>query len=667
MNREQEKRNLLKKLREKDLRRDLTVEFVRDTFDDENLTVEIAISSDAQVERWGYIEILDHKPAAIRQDRLKMGIPILLGHDRSMQVGILEPATVKVGKDGKIRGTARFSKNNPRAVQEYNDAKDGIRIFISVGYMIHELVLEKADKDGPNIYRVTDWEPMEASFVSIPADPSVGVGRTGGQDTGIVKPEQKENKMDKDPQEREEHKPDESRGTPPQPPVNLDEIRQAARDEEQERIKAITTIATKVGMTDLGRQFVDNGKSMDEFRAAVLEQMGAKKVEDPDPKIGMTKQEIGRYSILKAVRAMAFGQNEPKYREEAGFEREVSAAVGERLRKSPQGFFIPHDVTEGRRLDIQSPDLVRALVDRLTARDLVVGTTTAGGYTVATDLLGGSFIELLRNLMLIRQMGATILGGLVGDVAIPGQSGGATAYWVAESGAPAESQQTIKQVGLTPKTVGALTDISRKLILQSAIDVESFVATDLALVTALAIDLAAINGSGASNQPTGILNTTGIGDVAGGTNGLAPIWAHMVNLWREVAIDNAAVGSLGFLTNSKVVAKLMTTDKGTDTGKFIIENFPGPNGMTALAGARCGVSNQVPSNLDKGTSTGVCSAVVFGNFADLVIGQWGGVDLLTDPYTGGGAGTVRVRILQDVDIAVRHAESFVAMKDALTT
>jgi HK97 family phage major capsid protein len=324
---------------------------------------------------------------------------------------------------------------------------------------------------------------------------------------------------------------------------------------------------------------------------------------------------------------------------DAGLELEASRAVADKVGKKAQGIYLPMDVM---------------------ARDLTAGTNSAGGYTVGTDMMGGSFIDLLRNRMMVMQMGARLMTGLNGNVAIPRQSGGATAYWVAENGAITESGQTFDQVTMSPKTIGALTDISRRLLLQSSVDVEALVRDDLASTIALALDLAAINGSGSSNQPTGILNTSGIGDVAGGTNGLAPTFAHMVELETDVATANADIGALGYLTNAKVRGKLKQTEKASSTGQFVWDGN-GVNGYNAM------VSNQVPSTLDKGTSTGVCSAIIFGNWNDLIIGQWGaGIDVMVDPYTGGAAGTVRVRAMQDVDIAVRHAASFSAMQDALT-
>jgi HK97 family phage major capsid protein len=252
-------------------------------------------------------------------------------------------------------------------------------------------------------------------------------------------------------------------------------------------------------------------------------------------------------------------------------------------------------------------------------------------------------------------------------VAIPKQTGGATAYWIAEDGDPTESQQAVGQLALTPKTVGAFTDIRRRLLLQSSLDAEALVRRDLANVIALAIDLAGINGSGASNQPTGILNTNGIGAVVcGDPDGAAPTWADIVALETEVAVDNADIGSLAYLTNAKMRGKLKATDMGTDTGKMV---WPAdvPVERQIVNGYRAAVSNQVPSNIEKGASGTTLSAMIFGNWADLVIAMWGTLELTVDPYTHSTSGAVRVVALQDIDIGVRHAESFAAIEDAVTT
>ena len=230
-----------------------------------------------------------------------------------------------------------------------------------------------------------------------------------------------------------------------------------------------------------------------------------------------------------------------------------------------------------------------------------------------------------------------------------------------ESGAPTESKQAFDQVTMSPLTVGAYTDISRKLLLQSSIDIEAFVQNDLATVIALELQRVGIKGGG-SKEPTGILATSSIGSVVGGTNGAAPDWADIIDLETAVSVANADVGTLAYLTNAKVRGKLKQTEKFSTSNGMPVWG----EGASPLNGYRAGVTNAVPSNLTKGTATSKCSAILFGNFADLIMGMWGGLDITVDPYSNSTSGTVRVVALQDVDLAVRHAESFAAMQDALT-
>jgi len=595
----------------------------RAAINDSARTVELAFASESPYERWWGVEVLDLAPTSVRLGRLKSGGPLLMDHDSRDHIGVIE--SVQIGADRVGRAVVRFGKS-ARAEEVFQDVKDGIRQNVSVGYQIHRATLIETDKDtNTDTYRVTDWEPFEVSLVSVPADASVGIGRAadmaGDRIEVIETPDTKENTM---------------------PEITVEESRAAGATEAHKRAADMLAIGKQYKCVELAADMIAAGKSADDLKSAIIERMANKPLDTAD--IGLTSKEAQRFSFLRAINALA-NPTDRKAQEVAGFERECSEAVGQKLGRSAQGFFVPNDVQK---------------------RDLTVGTTTAGGHTVATDLLAANFIDMLRNRMMVMKMGAQMLSGLTGQIAIPRQTGGATAYWVAESGAPTESAQAFDQVTMTPRTVGAFNDISRKLLLQSSIDIEAFVRNDLAKVLGLAIDLAAIHGSGASNQPTGIVSTAGIGSVVGGTNGLAPTWAHIVELWSDVATANADFGSTGFLTNSKVVGKLMTTEKASSTAQFVCPGFPDAGGMTTFGGAKAGVSNQVSSALTKGSSSGVCSAILFGNFADLIIGSWGTLDLIVDPYTASTSGTVRVVALQDVDIAVRHAESFSAMLDALT-
>lgn len=385
----------------------------------------------------------------------------------------------------------------------------------------------------------------------------------------------------------------------------------------------------------------------------------AGRAQRPEPGIGMSPRETREYSLVRAINAAI--RNDWRGAE---LELEASEATAQRLGRRAQGFFVPYDYLAGgaaeRSVQVRTERGFQFVPER---RDMSVGTDGAGGHTVATNLLASSFIDLLRNAMMVQRAGARMLTGLVGDVAIPRQTGGATAYWVAENNAPTESAMTsaFDQVTMAPKTVGAWADITRKLLMQSSLDIEALVRNDLATVLALEIDRAALHGSGSSNQPTGIAATSGIGSVAGGTNGAAPTYANLIALETEVAQDNADIGRVSYMTNTKVRGKLKSTVIGTD------QRMVWGEGGTPINGYPAWITNQVASNLTKGSASGVCSAIFFGNWGDLLIGMWGGLDILVDPYTASTTGTVRVIALQDVDVAVRHAESFAAMLDALTS
>lgn len=598
-------------------------------------TLELSFSSEELIymPEYDMYEILDHSTNSIDLSRLRNNAPLLWMHDANNQIGAIKNAYVSEDKRGKA--LVRFSRRS-EAENIYQDVLDGIINNVSVGYKVNKMQYERDNEDGIPIYRAVSWTPLEISIVSLAKDDSVGIGRN-------LKLQEEEKNMPQENMTQTDEPVVETRANIEEkkaPAIDLESVKDRARKEEQVRIREISAIGEQFKQSELAQRFIREGRSLDEFRAEVLKGIKMQPVVNPVPadELGMSDGEVKGYSLVRAIRGLISGNMEKI----APFEKRCSDEIAKKLGKEARGFYMPHDIKK---------------------RDLTVGSSAGGGYTVATDLLASSFIELLRNKMVVRKLGATILSGLQGNVAIPKQSGGATAYWVAESNAPTESQQTFDQVTLTPKTVGAYTDMSRKLIIQSSIDIESFVRNDLATILALAIDKAAINGSGSGAEPTGILNTSGIGNV--GTSPAAPTFANMIELWSDVAAENADIGALAFLTNPLVCAKLMQVFTNATYGEIPV--WQGGPGDGSMLGYKAMVSNQVPSNL--GSSTGattgvlVLSAIIFGNWADLLIGEWSGTDILVDPYTNSTSGTVRIVALQDVDIAVRHAESFSAMKE----
>ncbi len=613
----------------------------RDSWDEEKRCVEVAFSSEEPYERWWGTEILGHKEGEVRLERLASGAaPLLHQHNHGQQIGVVERAWVDA--DGKGRCIVRFSKS-AQAEEIFRDVIDGIRSNISVGYQVHKAVLVEQNEE-QEIYRMTDWEPFEVSFVSVPADSTVGVGRSHKPEIineikreESVMPEAVKGQTETTrSQEKREEK------------VDIKKIAEDARAAELDRIRELTAIGQAHEMREAAEDFISRGKSVDEFRSFVLDELarrGVKPVETVSSEIGMSDGEARQFSFMRAIYALANPGNR-KAQEAAAFEYDASAAVAEKMGRSAKGIMVPMEVLSARAGQTVNP-------------------ASAGGNLVATNLLTGSFIDLLRNKMLLARMGITTLTGLVGDIAVPKQLSGTACYWVDEGGDPAESAASFGQVAMIPKTIGARTEISRKLLLQSSLDIEAFIRNDLATTVALGIDAAAISGKGTGSEPKGLLKNSDIAEVAIGANGGVISWSKVVELWSKVALENADVGNTGFITNSLVCGQLMTTEKSAGTAKFLVDGFPGADGFVALAGGRCGITNQMPHNLTKGTGKDL-SALIFGNFADLMVGMWGTLDLTIDPYSKAESGTVRVIALQDVDVAIKRAQSFAAIKDIKT-
>jgi HK97 family phage major capsid protein len=247
-----------------------------------------------------------------------------------------------------------------------------------------------------------------------------------------------------------------------------------------------------------------------------------------------------------------------------------------------------------------------------------------------------------------------------GNLDIPRNDADAAAVWEGENDANAETSPTFDRIQLSPNRLGAFTDISKQVMVQSSIDMENFIRRRLNFAIAKALDYAALNGSGSGNQPLGILGTSGIGSVVGGTNGATPDWADIVDLESALTTDNADLGRLGYLTTPGVRGYLKKTLLDAGSGQFIW-----PQNATEINGYNVGTSTQVPSDLTKGSATAICHAIIFGNWEDLIIAQWGGLDIVVDPYSGSKNALVTLVVNSWWDTAVRHPESFAAMKDAL--
>ena len=554
--------------------------------------IQMSISSEMPVERSFGAEVLDHNAESIDLSFLNSGrAPLLLDHDPTQQIGVLESVSLD-SSARRLRATVRFSKN-ALAQEVYSDVADNIRGNVSIGYSIAKMV---KDADG-RTYRAVKWRPMEASIVSIPADTSVGVGRSYEDLVAEV------NAIEEPEMETPESQDTEVRA------VDVTEVKEevVTATEVTEVVETPTEVRSEPSLIEEPKM----------EKVAIQDQVERKFDAPVQADIGLDKKEVRQYSLMKAIRALA-NPTDKRAVDAARFEFECSEAAQRAFGQSAQGILVPAEVLR-----------------QWNKRDL--NTTDEAGI-VGQDFRPDAFVDVLRNASSVMQAGATMLTGLQGNIKIPKKTAAASGGWFTEGNAASESEMTIGSITMAPKTVGAYTDVTRQLMMQGSPDIEALVRNDLAAALALAIDLGALSGSGTSGQPTGIRNTSGINtkDFAA-TN---PTFAELVGMETEVAADNALAGNLAYIMPAALYGALKTTEKASNTAQFVAVDGQ-VNGYRAI------VSNQVAAG-----------DVYFGNFADLLIGMWGGLDLLVDPYTASTTGTVRVVAMQSVDVAVRHAVSF---------
>jgi HK97 family phage major capsid protein/HK97 family phage prohead protease len=536
-------------------------------------------------------EILDHG----RVDLSRAPLPLIESHDASqLNIGIVDDLHVD---GGKLRGTIRLGKS-ARAKELAADIKEGIVRNVSIGYQVSDGEAD-GERDGNPVYRFA-FSPHELSLVSAPADINSGIYRSKGKTMETEKSSRSERKRESSHEQN-----------------------------ESDRVRQIYNMADAHNLADLGRQGISEGWTALEFNSRALTAVGDRnnkaRSESPcdNPQRNDFSFEANRYdeimpkySLTRLLRGLA----DPKDLDKAGLELEISQDMQQTLGRRSKGILVPFEA--------------------LQQRAVTYGGT--GSNLVSTDHMAGSFIDVLRNRSTVMGLNPTVLRDLVGDVAIPRKTAGATAYWIAGDNADSitESDVVMDQVTLSPKVVGGAVTFSHKMIVQSSPDIEQLVRGDLADLIASQIDLKSISGSGASNQPTGILNQTGIGSTTY-ANGGDPSFADIVALETTIAAANADQGPLRYLTTPAIAGTMKTTDVGTDTGQFVWSKSM----MNDLAAYKSG-------NMTAGY-------VLLGDWSQLLVGFWGGIEIDADPYGSNFLkGSVTVRVLADVDIGVRHPEAF---------
>jgi HK97 family phage major capsid protein len=577
--------------------------------DQDNRRVKLTFASEQPVERWdwdgAYNEVLRMTPESVDLERMNDAGALLSDHDRTKQIGVVEKAWV--GDDRRAHAIVRFSER-PDADWEFKDVQSGIRRNVSFAYKIHEFETVRGTKGQKDTVTATKTEVLEISLVSIPADKSIGVGRSEPEQVSVEEPVA-------EPVREVEEKPKERVVTvmeKEQEPVN-----QFARED------SIFEFAKRFGVEErVARTFAaDTKKTVDDLREYVSENLRAMATQETVPatpvtEIGLTEKETQRYSIAKAI----MGSIDPKLREAAAFEFECHDAIEARgVRPQQGGFFVPAEVQ--KRTDLS-----------------VGGGLTLGGALVGTDHMPESFIELLRTNMKTRELGITIMSGLTGNPSIPRQDTAGTHYWIAEGAAPTESNLTTGQLGLSPKTIGAVQEFTRQLLVQSSPSVDRLVMSDIAAVLGRGIDLAVIDGSGEAGQPRGVLNTTGVDEMT--QIGTVFSFADAVAFETAVAEDNALLETPAWLTRPSVIGALKTIEKNSAGATYLVEN--GQLNGYAIHG-----STQMPAN-----------TLIYGDWSQVILAEWGVLEIIAnDRGTTFRSGNIEVRGLHMVDVQVRYPQA----------
>jgi HK97 family phage major capsid protein/HK97 family phage prohead protease len=615
--------------------RTFALEFERTEDTEESRTISMSFASEEPVLRSFGWEILSHEVGDIDFDFIGSGrAPLLLSHDPETQIGVVESASLSE-TERKSRAVVRFG-NGSLASEIFRDVQDKIRANISVGYTITELMKQDEQREGQDVYRAK-FQPKEISVVSIPADTNVGVGRSEIEKS-IIESEKMENITTEIVSE----------------PVRKDEIdfkkevddilAQRAKDN-----KEMQQLGYRHNLRDFADECIAKNMSLYEFRTKILDKIETKPLDSIEDPLDMKPKEQKRYSFLKALNAASRGDWSS-----AGFEHEMSREMAHKSGKSPQGFFVPDYAWRS--------DLYNNLPEK---REWTVGTDGSGGFFAPSVQLGSEWINALRAKMVLSDLGMRTMSGLTTKVQIPKISAGSAAAFVAESGNVSDQTATTAQLTLQARTLGASSLVSRLLLLESDPSIEQIVRDDLVAAIASKIQDVMIEGGG-SNEPTGVTKTSGVGAITVGDNGGPPTWALLTNLVREVEVDNAVLNesSLGFLTNPKLKSKMAQVAKVGSSDSVMLLNDP----WNSLYGYPIRFTTDCPSNLTKGTTSGVCSALIYGDWSQLILASWGNSpDILVDPYSSSSDGSVKIVVFSEIDAGIRNAQSFAITVDYTTT
>ena len=391
-----------------------------------------------------------------------------------------------------------------------------------------------------------------------------------------------------------------------------------------------------------------------------------------EARLGAIKAEVETLEKLQNLAAQAAGhvasRSEEKEKSEMAkeysFKRAIEMAVTGR-REGVEGEFSKIGGDEFQRSGVSVSAHSIKIPSEVFKRDMsVTGGTSGseGGVNVQTNV--GSIIDVLLPKTVLRGLGVQQLSGLVGNLDMPTASTVPSAGWNTENGSATEKSPAFSKITFSPKRLAAYIQVSNQLMLQSSNSIDAYVRNWLLNAMAQSLEAAAIKGGG-SNEPTGIIANSNVNVVyAGGAtsnatnaNGIAPVWADVVNLMK--AVENSNAMGYAYLTNPLVKGALQSIPR---QASGVEGNFIWPSGGTELNGYQVATTTLVPSNLSKGSSSSL-SAMIYGAFNMMAVANWGGMELVVDPFSGATAGLTNVILNSYMDVNLLQPKAFAVCKD----
>lgn len=568
-------------------------------------------------------EILLHSKENVDMDWISSGnAPFLADHDPEEQVGVVVGA--ELVDRTLVVNDIKFSRSVD-GVEIQQDIDDGIRKNVSIGYVIQEVIeAVPPQRDTPGIYHVTRWKPYEVSSVSIPADAGVGFGRSSDAMSFDTVMYRKKESTITNQGERVMVPETKIEGGNQKPAVVVETDNNASVIAAQ--ADAARHLCPKAG--DLAARAIAEGITPKEFYEKHLAPaIVAEQERQATVQIGMSEREKRQFSLVKLVRYMSEDKSIKK--DDVKLELEASEAYcsARGITSQRGGIIVPHEaIPLGKRAAI---------------------TSAANGAGVVEEIHSGEVIDYLRETAVLARAGARFISGLVGKYDMARIGVGTSSYWVGEK-VETDNDVTTSALDLdllqfTLKTVAVNQGITRQMMRQTSLDVEGIVRGDIYASLADAIDLAGLAGTGANSQPTGLMYTANVGtETLAAAN--TPAFSDLVNMETTVAEAKALRGALSYVVHPTLIGLLKQTLKAAGVPGYIAEN-----------GQINGYNYFSSNNAVKATVKSIC----FGNWQELMIGMWGGIELVADPYTYSRKGIVSLTAFQDVDVQLRHPASFV--------